>query len=171
MKNSLQQHASRQSGRVKWYSERKGYGFVEIGEREVFIHRSALVAFGANRLQNEDIVLVTTRPTDRGLVVEQLFAIERPPIPETLFATEPEDGEEFAEVKFFNEEKGYGFVMVENHKEDIFIHSRTLEQNGLAGLESGQQLLVRTAEGERGEQITSIRFYVGASPGAPQPEA
>ena len=160
---------NRKSGKVKWYSDRKGYGFLDIDGEEVFIHRSALLTFGVIRLQNEDIVLVSVRETDRGLVADQLFAIERPPMPPELFADEPEEGEEFAEVKFFNEEKGYGFIVVDNYDDDIFIHSRTLEQNGLAILESGQRLLVRVEEGERGKEVTTIRFFTGDIASEEQP--
>ena len=37
-------------GKLVWYNERKGYGFVRIGEEEVFLHRSTLDRFGLVRL-------------------------------------------------------------------------------------------------------------------------
>ena len=89
------------------------------------------------------------------------FMVSNVPLPDWLYATEKEEGEKLAEVKFFNEDKGYGFVMVEGHGQDIFIHSRTLEQNRLTGLDSGQRVLVRVADDGSGPVIDTIRFYVG----------
>ena len=34
------------AGKIIWYNERKGYGFVEFGDDEVFLHPSALDEFG-----------------------------------------------------------------------------------------------------------------------------
>lgn len=152
---------NRKRGRVKWYSERRGYGFIEVDGHEVFIHRTTLNQFGIIRIQNEDIVLITQVKTDRGFIVDTLYGVERPPLPDWLYATEKDEGEKLAEVKFFNEDKGYGFVMVEGHGQDIFIHSRTLEQNRLTGLDSGQRVLVRVADDGSGPVIDTIRFYVG----------
>ena len=152
---------NRKRGRVKWYNERRGYGFIEVDDHEVFIHRSTLQQFGIIRIQNEDIVLVSQVKTDRGYIVEHLFGIERPPLPDWLYASTPEEGEKMAEVKFFNEDKGYGFVMVEGYSQDIFIHSRTLEQNRITSLESGQKVLVKMVDDDEGPTIDSIRFYVG----------
>jgi len=156
---SFEDGTERFQGKVKWFSERRGYGFIEVDGNEVFIHRSALLAFGMYRLQNEDKVTVSMTTTERGQIVDCLFGVERPPIPPQLIATAPDDGEEIATVKFFNDAKGYGFIMIDGHDEDIFIHSRTLEDNGLAMLDSGQKILVRVEAGERGEQVSTIRFY------------
>ena len=37
---------NKQDGLVVWYNERKGHGFVHIGEQETFLHHSALDRFG-----------------------------------------------------------------------------------------------------------------------------
>ncbi len=158
-KTSFEDGTERFQGKVKWFSERRGYGFIEVDGDEVFIHRSALLAFGMYRLQNEDVVTVSLTTTERGQIVDCLFGVERPPIPPQLIAAAPDEGEEIATVKFFNDAKGYGFIMIDGHDEDIFIHSRTLEDNGLAMLDTGQKILVRVESGERGEQVSTIRFY------------
>ena len=169
MDDSVQGALKRHQGKVKWYNDQKGFGFIDLDGGEVFIHRSALASFGAVRIQSEDLVTVTIRESDRGLVVAQLCGIERPPVPEGLMATEAEEGEEFAEVKFFNEEKGYGFLLVENYDEDVFIHTSVLERAGVPGLESGQSVLVRVQPDDNGCQATSIRLYAGVRADMPQP--
>jgi len=151
----------RYQGKVKWFSEKRGYGFIQIDDEEVFIHRSTLLAFGIAKLQNEDIVNVALIDSERGRIVETLFGVERPPIPPELMADTPAEGEVIADVKFFNNHKGYGFIVADEVDEDIFIHFRVLEKNGFSTLEQGQRLLFRLEDGERGKQVTTIRIYTG----------
>ena len=151
----------RYQGKVKWFSEKRGYGFIQIDDEEVFIHRSTLLAFGIAELQNEDIVNVALIDSERGRIVETLFGVERPPIPPELMADTPAEGEVIADVKFFNNHKGYGFIVADEVDEDIFIHFRVLEKNGFSTLEQGQRLLVGLEDGERGKQVTTFRIYTG----------
>ena len=69
----------RHQGIVKWFSEKRGYGFVQVGDEEVFIHRSALLAFGIAKLQNDDEVTVSLTKSERGHIVDTLYGVERPP--------------------------------------------------------------------------------------------
>ena len=58
---------NKQDGLVVWYNERKGYGFVHIGEDEIFLHHSALDRFG----------LVSVFPGDRLAVVITEMSVAR----------------------------------------------------------------------------------------------
>ena len=156
-----QDKEDRFQGSVKWFSEKRGYGFVQVEDEEVFIHRSTLLAFGIQKIQNEDIVTVSLVDSDRGKIVEKLYGVERPPIPIDLMSDTPDDGEVMAKVKFFNNHKGYGFIIAENEPQDIFIHFRILERNGFSMLEQGQKLLVRLEDDIRGKQVSTIRIYTG----------
>ena len=156
-----EENRERFQGKVKWFSEKRGYGFVQINNEEVFIHRTTLQAFGIAKLQNEDIVTVSLIESERGHIVDLLYGVERPPIPPELMSDFPEDDEVIADLKFFNNHKGYGFIVTEGIEEDIFIHFRILEQNGFSVLEQGQKLLVRLEDGDRGKQVTTIRIYTG----------
>lgn len=148
-------------GKVKWFSEKRGYGFVQIDDKEVFIHRSSLNSFGIAKLQNEDVVTVSLTESERGQIVDTLYGVERPPIPPELMSDTADDGEEIAEVKFFNNHKGYGFIVVDGIDEDIFVHFRILEENGFSMLEQNQRLLVRLEDSDKGKQVTTIRIYIG----------
>jgi CspA family cold shock protein len=161
VQSSASDGKERSQGKVKWFSEKRGYGFIQIDDEEVFIHRSSLAAFGIAKLQNEDVVTVSLTVSERGRVVDTLYGVERPPIPLELMAETPEEGEVFAEVKFFNNQKGYGFITTEDEDGDIFVHFRILEQNGFSMLEQGQKLLVRLEDSDRGKQVTTIRLYIG----------
>lgn len=160
-KDQTQDKEDRFQGSVKWFSEKRGYGFVQVENDEVFIHRSTLLAFGIQKIQNEDIVTVSLVDSERGKIVDRLYGVERPPIPENLMGDTPEDGEVLAKVKFFNNHKGYGFIIAENEPQDIFVHFRILEKNGFSMLEQGQKLLVRLEDDDRGKQVTTIRIYTG----------
>jgi CspA family cold shock protein len=152
--------AERQKGTVKWFSERLGYGFIEVEGEEVFIHRTTLSQFGACRLLAEDIVTVTTTSSSRGKIVDTLFGIERLPVDKSLIASEPAEDEHIAYVKFFNEMRGYGFIEVEGYDQDIFVHSRIIEQNGLSTIYTKQKLLVTVVPGEKGFEIKTIRLLI-----------
>jgi CspA family cold shock protein len=151
----------RYQGSVKWFSEKRGYGFIQIEDEEVFIHRSTLIEFGIQKVQNEDIVTVSLAESERGKIVEKLYGVERPPISPELMSDTPEDGEMMAKVKFFDNHKGYGFIIAENEEQDIFVHFRVLEKNGFSTLEQGQRLLVRIEDDDRGKQVSTIRLYTG----------
>jgi CspA family cold shock protein len=147
-------------GIVRWFSERLGYGFIDVDNNEVFIHRSTLTQFGATRLLSDDRVLVTIETSTRGLIVETLLGIERMAIDESLIASHPDADEHPAYVKFFNEVRGYGFIEVEGYDQDIFVHSRVVERNGLSTIYDNQRLLVTVEQGEKGYQIKTIRLLV-----------
>ena len=56
-------------------------------------------------------------------------------------------------VKFFNEQKGFGFITPENGAKDIFVHITKL--NG-ASLAEGQQVAFETQEGRKGPEAINI---------------
>lgn len=43
-------------------------------------------------------------------------------------------------VKWFNEQKGYGFIQPENGGKDVFVHIRDVEQAGMSYLSEGQKV-------------------------------
>jgi cold shock protein len=52
-------------------------------------------------------------------------------------------------VKWFNGQKGYGFIQPDDGGKDVFVHISAVERAGLSGLNEGQQV---TFEIERGQQ-------------------
>ena len=43
-------------------------------------------------------------------------------------------------VKWFNDQKGYGFIQPENGGKDVFVHIRDVEQAGMSGLVEGEKV-------------------------------
>ena len=145
-------------GELVWYNERKGYGFVRIGEDEVFLHRSTLDRFGLVRLLTGDIVAVSLSTNEHGQVIKDLLSVKRPLSPAPPVAHEPEEGELRAVVKFFNDLRGYGFVTADSLEDDVFVHSRVLNDCGFSSLIQGQKLLVKVDDSGRGLQVNSVRL-------------
>ncbi|WP_129729971.1 MULTISPECIES: cold-shock protein [Bacillaceae] len=58
-------------------------------------------------------------------------------------------------VKWFNAEKGYGFITVEGG-EDIFVHFSAIQTDGFKTLEEGQRVSFDVTEGNRGAQAANV---------------
>ncbi|MCB2830482.1 cold-shock protein [Streptococcus dysgalactiae] len=58
-------------------------------------------------------------------------------------------------VKWFNAEKGFGFISTENGQ-DVFAHFSEIQTNGFKTLEEGQKVEFDVEEGQRGPQAVNI---------------
>ena len=58
-------------------------------------------------------------------------------------------------VKFFNAEKGYGFIKTDSGK-DIFVHYSAIQSNGYKSLEEGQHVSFNITESDRGPQASEV---------------
>lgn len=58
-------------------------------------------------------------------------------------------------VKWFNAEKGYGFIQMEDGN-DVFVHFSAIEEEGFKTLDEGQEVTFEVVEGERGPQATNV---------------
>ncbi|HEY1723054.1 MAG TPA: cold-shock protein [Magnetospirillaceae bacterium] len=54
-------------------------------------------------------------------------------------------------VKWFNAQKGYGFLQPEDGSKDVFVHISAVERAGLAGLREGQKLSYELERGQQGK--------------------
>jgi CspA family cold shock protein len=59
-------------------------------------------------------------------------------------------------VKFFNAEKGYGFISRDGG-EDVFVHFSNISGSGYRSLEQGQQVEFDVAPGRKGEEAQNVR--------------
>lgn len=62
-------------------------------------------------------------------------------------------------VKWFNAEKGFGFISTENGQ-DVFAHFSAIQTNGFKTLEEGQKVAFDVEEGQRGPQAVNITKLV-----------
>ncbi len=58
-------------------------------------------------------------------------------------------------VKWFNDQKGYGFITHESGK-DVFVHHSAIQGDGYKTLEEGQEVEFEIEKGPKGEQATKV---------------
>ncbi|MFC4735403.1 cold-shock protein [Bacillus daqingensis] len=58
-------------------------------------------------------------------------------------------------VKWFNAEKGFGFIEVEG-QDDVFVHFSAIQEEGFKTLEEGQTVSFEIEQGQRGPQAANV---------------
>lgn len=59
-------------------------------------------------------------------------------------------------VKWFSNQKGYGFIAPEGGKKDVFVHCSALQGEGFKTLEEGQAVEFDLSQGPKGEQAANV---------------
>ncbi|MHB8191521.1 MAG: cold-shock protein [Ferrimicrobium sp.] len=60
-------------------------------------------------------------------------------------------------VKFFNADKGFGFISREQG-DDVFVHFSNIQGDGYKSLEEGQRVEFETAPGKKGEEAQNVHI-------------
>ncbi|MCE5290791.1 MAG: cold-shock protein [Nocardiaceae bacterium] len=60
-------------------------------------------------------------------------------------------------VKWFNAEKGFGFITPDGGSQDVFVHFSAIETNGYRSLAENQRVEFSTTQGAKGLQAESVR--------------
>ena len=58
-------------------------------------------------------------------------------------------------VKWFNNQKGYGFIS-DSEGNDVFVHYSGIQSNGFKSLEEGQEVEFEVIEGQKGPQAVNV---------------
>lgn len=59
-------------------------------------------------------------------------------------------------VKWFNDEKGYGFISPDDGSEDVFVHYTGIAGNGFRSLEEGSKVTYEVTQGRKGLQAENV---------------
>lgn len=59
-------------------------------------------------------------------------------------------------VKWFNEEKGFGFITQDNGGADVFVHFRSIASEGFKTLSEGQKVSFDVEQGQKGPQAANV---------------
>ena len=60
-------------------------------------------------------------------------------------------------VKWFNSDKGFGFISVDGGGQDVFVHFSAIEANGYRSLEENQKVEYDVTQGPKGPQAAQVR--------------
>ena len=158
-------------GRVKWFDPGKGFGFVisDEGGPDILLHANVLRNFGQSSVADGSNIELTAQRTDRGLQAIEVVAIEPPASndnestladladidPDVLRDTPVEP----ARVKWFDKVKGFGFANAFGSSDDVFVHIEVLRRSGLADLQPGEAIAMRTIDGKRGKLAVEVLIW------------
>ncbi len=155
---------------VKWFKSDKGFGFVELAEGggDAFLHVSVLERAGTKVVEPGAILAVRTGPGAKGLQVTEVLRIvgessapasaaRAPGQGHFRSPMSPTEGDEVqGTVKWYNTEKGFGFIAPAGGGKDVFVHATALERSGLRTLSEGQGVRMRVVEGRKGPEVSTI---------------
>jgi cold shock protein len=65
-------------------------------------------------------------------------------------------------VKFYNAQKGYGFITPDDGGKDVFVHVTAVEQSGIPGLDEGMRISFETEPDKRGKGPKAVNLEASA---------
>jgi CspA family cold shock protein len=150
---------------VKWYNRTKGFGFVKPndGAPDAFLHASLVAQAGHEDLLDGTNLICDIADGPRGPQVAAIHSIEPPtePVPRSRpprFAGGVDGEVVEGRVKFYNAEKGFGFIVPDDGSKDVFVSARTLTRAGIAALEAEQRVRVATRMGQKGPMAARVEL-------------
>jgi len=171
---------------VKWFNPTKGFGFVtpDDGSPDAFLHISAVQAAGHDALPEGATIVCDLSHGPKGPQVATITSVDtstaaaggRPqraaPRGDSGFGSRgasgggrgwgahDDDAGDGATVdgtvKWFNADKGFGFVAPQGGGKDVFVHRSALERSGLHGLADGEPVRLTVRQGQKGPEAVRV---------------
>ena len=158
-------------GKIKWFDVAKGFGFIvpDDSGSDVLLHVTCLRRDGYRTAYEGARIVCEALKGPKGLQALRILSMDEStaihpsqlPPANTHVQVTPTSELEAAWVKWFNREKGFGFLTQGEGTPDIFIHMETLRLYGLTELRPHQEVMVRYGPGPKGRMATEIRPSTG----------
>jgi len=158
-------------GVVKWFSAEKGFGFVELsdGSGDVFLHAAVLETAGHESLAGGAKLSLQVSVGPKGRQVAAVLSVDTSTAVAAPARSEPRRGSSQRSrpdpstatrvegvVKWYNPDKGFGFVNCSDGAKDVFLHASVLERAQLTKLDEGQRLEMQVVTTPKGREAISI---------------
>jgi len=160
---------------VKWFNTEKGYGFAALadGSGDVFLHVNALQAAGHQTVSPGATLKVRVGNGQKGRQIDQVVAVDestaeqpgprpsqgargRAPGAQRHQVDLSSASEMIGTVKWYNPDKGFGFITPQSGGKDVFVHATALERSGLPPLQEGQTVRIGVVQGAKGPEAASV---------------
>ncbi len=165
---------------VKWFNPEKGFGFVELadGSGDVFLHANTLQASGHQTVGPGMTLSVRVGQGQKGRQVDQVLSVDESTAAEQPRARAPSSGgydsgprpprgprpqvdlssgvEMAGVVKWYNPDKGFGFITPKEGGKDVFVHATVLERAGLSPLAENQAVRMTVVQGAKGAEVGAL---------------
>ena len=159
-------------GIVKWFNADKGFGFLELadGSGDVFLHVAVLQAAGHDTVEPNAKLSVQVGGGQKGRQVTAVLSLDATAVAETPRGTRPPSRTSSGRtrpdpatatsvegiVKWYNPDKGFGFVASDDGEKDVFVHASILERAGVRGLEEGKRVSMKVVKTQKGREAISV---------------
>ncbi len=157
---------------VKWFKGDKGFGFVELanGAGDAFLHIGALQSAGYETVPPGAKLKVTVGSGMKGAQVTRVVEVDTAGAseraPQRSFGDSPRPARRAPDpatavpvtgnVKWFDDNKGFGFVQANDGGKDVFIHISILGPAGIQHLAEGQAVDMRVVDTPKGREALSL---------------
>jgi cold shock protein len=181
---SIQASGPERDATVKWFNSEKGFGFVELGDGtgDAFLHANALSSVGYDSVSPGATLRVRVGQGQKGPQVAEVLSVDESTATPNAgrsgsprgagagggFRPRPQGGmgrrehdlssavEMTGTVKWYNPEKGFGFVVPNGGGKDVFVHASVLERAGLRQVNEGQAVQMQVVQGAKGPEAATI---------------
>jgi cold shock CspA family protein/predicted Ser/Thr protein kinase len=160
-------------GRVKWFNSEKGFGFLlpDDGSDDVFVHYPDIVGTGFRTLDEGELVEYEVGQGQQGpkaLQVRRLgaatggtaaaYGATGSGIGNSVGSNgQLTPGLAQGKVKWFNSEKGIGFLTPDDGSNDTFVHYSEIVGTGVRTLDEGDRVEYKVGQGQLGPQALAVR--------------
>jgi CspA family cold shock protein len=148
----------RVDAKVKWFNAAKGFGFITMsdGSQDAFLPMAILRRAGYEDVREGASITCEVGNGAKGPLVLNVIAIDTSTaVDGAERRSKPAQVLEGA-VKWFEPDKGYGFISPDGGGKDIFIHITALRRSSIVALAPGQRVRVDVVEGRKGLEADRI---------------